>query len=336
MAQPAGTFDTYDSVGNREDLEDVIYRITPTETPLTSMIGTTKVKAVRHDWQTDTLATPAANAQIEGDDYTYTDRAATSRLANYTQISWKTVITSETEDAVDKAGRDTELAYQLAKAGVEVKKDIELALVSNTASVAGNSTTARKSGGFPAWLVTNMTGTARGATGASGGFNSGTGLVVAATDGTQRAFTKSLLDDAVQRAYQSGGNPDTVMLSPYNKRVFSTFMSDTNVAAFRNDVSPGKKPATIMAAADAYLSDFGLLSVVPNRVMATSAAVARNVFVIEPDKLARGVLRPMTQDTPAKTGDSNKRVIKTEWTLIVKNEAAHSAVADVFGLTSST
>ncbi|CAN7494771.1 DUF5309 domain-containing protein [Phyllobacterium sp. LjRoot231] len=332
MAQVTGTFSTYDAIGDREDLENAIYQITPEETPFISMIGSGKVKAVRHDWQTDALAVPAVNAAIEGDDYTYANVTPTTRLANYTQISLKTVIVTETQDAVDKAGREKELAYQMAKKGVELKKDIEAAALSNVASVAGNDTTARISGGFPAWMTSNDD---RGAAGADGGFSTGTGLVVAATNGTQRAFTKTLLDTVIGLVYASGGNPDTVMLSPYNKQVFSTFMSNANVAPFRNEVKSPKQ-GTIIAAADAYLSDFGLLSVVPNRVMGTTAALARNVFVITPDMVERGVLRPITQDVPAKTGDANKRVIKTEWTLVVKNQAAHGVVADVFGLTATT
>lgn len=325
MAQVTNTFSSYDAVGNREDLEDTIYRITPEETPFISLIGTSKVSAVRHDWQTDTLSTPAANAQIEGDEYSFDAVTPTARLANYTQISRKTVIVTATQDAVDKAGRDKELSYQMAKEGVNLKKDIEAAALGNVASVAGDDTTARVSGGFAAWLETNAV---RGSGGASGGFNPSTGLVEAATDGTQTAFAKADLDDCIQQVYESGGNPTTVMLSPYNKRQFSTFMSDSNVAPFRNEVSPGRKQGTIMAAADAYLSDFGLLSVVPNRVMGTSADLGRNVFVITPDMVTRGVLRPIKQDIPAKTGDANKRVLITEWTLIVKNEAAHGVIAD--------
>lgn len=330
MAQIAGTFSSYDAVGNREDLENAIYRITPQETPFITMIGISKVEAVRHDWQTDTLATPAANAQIEGDDYTFSGRAPTKRVANFTQISWKPIIVTETQDSVKKAGRDTELGYQLAKASVELKKDIEFACLSNTGSVAGDDTTARVSGGFPAWLETN---TDRGAGGADGGFNANTGLVAAATEGTQRAYTKALMDNVIQSTYQAGGNPTTIMVSPYNKRTFSTFMSDANVAPFRREVPEKKKQGIILAAADVYQSDFGELVVEPNRVMSTSAALARRVFIIDPDKVSRGVLRPMKQDEPAKTGDANKRVIKTEWTLVVRNEAAHGVIADVFGLT---
>lgn len=332
MAQVAGTFSSYDAVGDREDLENAIYRITPEETPFVSSTGTTKVTAVRHDWQTDTLKTPAANAQIEGDDYSYVVRTPTKRLANFTQISWTPVIVTETQDAVEKAGRDTELGYQLAKASIELKKDIEFACLSNVGSVAGDDATARVAGGFPAWLTTNAD---RGVGGANGGFNPNTGLVAAATDGTQRAMTKLLIDNVIQRAYESGGNPKTMMVSPYNKRVFSGLIAAADVAPWRYDATPGKN-RTIVAAADFYLSDFGRLSVEPNRVMGTTPALSRNVFIIDSSKVARGVLRPMKQDIPAKTGDANKRVIKTEWTLVVRNEAAHGLIADTFGSSATT
>ncbi len=326
MAQASGTFDTYSAVGNREDLEDRIYQITPEETPLISLIGSTKVSAVRHDWQTDTLATPStSNAQVEGDEYTYDEPDPTTRLSNYTQILRKSVVVSQTQDAVDKAGRAKELAYQMSKRSVELKKDIEATFLSNQASVAGNSTTARKLGGLPAWLTTNAE---RGTGGADGGFSANTGLVVAATDGTQRAFTKTLLDDALQSVYDAGGAPKIVMVNPYNKRVFSTFMSDANVAAFRMPASE-RNQGTIMAAADAYMSDWGLIDILPNRVMSASSDLGRNIFVLQPDMLARGVLRPINQDIPAKTGDANKRVWITELTLVVKNEAALGVIADV-------
>lgn len=331
MAQVTGTFSTYDAVGNREDLENAIYRITPEETPFITMIGTTKVTAARHDWQTDVLATPAQNAQIEGDDYTYQTRSPTKRVANFTQISWKPIIVSETQDAVEKAGRDSELGYQLAKASVELKKDIEFSCLSNVGSAAGDDSTARVSAGFPAWLTTNAS---RGTGGANGGFSANTGLVAAATDGSQRAFSKTLLDDVIEMVYKSGGDPKTIMLSPYNKRQFSTLIANANVAQWRYEADARRR--TIIAAADVYLSDFGTLEVVPNRVMSTAAAVARNIFVIDPSKVTRGVLRPMQQEVPAKTGDALKRVIKTEWTLVVRNEAAHGVIADVFGLSASS
>jgi len=334
MTVVSGTLQTYDRVGNREDLEDVVYNISPKDTPLVSMIGSVPVSAVRHDWQTDTLRAPAANAQVEGDDYAFQQKSPTVRVQNFTQIARDTLIVSASQEKADKAGRKSELGYQLAKMGAEIKKDVELSLVSNTASSAGSSTTGRVSAGFPAWITSaTSTNGLRGATGTSGGFNSGTGLVAAAGNGTQRAFTKTLLDTAISTCYAAGGNPTTVMVSPYNKRVFSTFMSDSNVAQQRSAAN-GKKTA-IVAAADMYLSDFGELAVVPNRVM-LDAAASRNVLVIDPDFVARGVFRAMSTEKLAKTGDAEKRAVVTEFCLVMKNEQACTVIADTFGLTAST
>ncbi|MET3225073.1 hypothetical protein ABIE85_002116 [Bradyrhizobium diazoefficiens] len=334
MTVVSGTLQTYDRVGNREDLEDVVYNISPKDTPLVSMIGSTPVSATRHDWQTDTLRAPAQNAQVEGDDFAFQTKAPTVRVQNFTQIASDTLIVSQSQEKADKAGRKSELGYQLAKMGAEIKKDVELSLLSNTASSAGSSTTGRVSAGFPAWISSaTSTNGLRGATGTSGGFNSGTGLVAAAGNGTQRAFSKALLDTAISTCYSAGGNPTTVMVSPYNKRVFSTFMSDSNVAQQRSAAN-GKKTA-IVAAADMYLSDFGELAVVPNRVM-LNASASRNILVIDPDYVARGVFRAMQTEKLAKTGDAEKRAVVTEFCLVMKNEQACTVIADTFGLTASS
>lgn len=330
MTVVSGTLQTYDRVGNREDLEDVVYNISPKDTPLVSMIGSVPVSATRHDWQTDTLRTPAQNAQVEGDDYSFQTKSPTVRVQNFTQIASDTLIVSASQEKADKAGRKSELGYQLAKMGAEIKKDVELSLVSNTASSAGSSTTGRVSAGFPAWITSGSHGVG----GSAGGFNSGTGLVAAATNGTQRAFTKTMLDDAIATCYAAGGNPTTVMVSPYNKQVFSRFMDDANVVPNRRALEK-KKQATIVAAADMYLSDFGELAVVPNRVM-LNASASRNILVIDPDFVARGVFRPMQTEKLAKTGDAEKRAVVTEFCLVMKNEQACTVIADTFGLTAST
>ncbi|MGY3035916.1 hypothetical protein ACVIIV_005086 [Bradyrhizobium sp. USDA 4354] len=333
MTVVSGTLQTYDRVGNREDLEDVVYNISPKDTPFVSLIGSVPVSATRHDWQTDTLRAPAANAQVEGDDYAFQTKSPTVRVQNFTQIASDTLIVSNSQEKADKAGRKSELGYQLAKMGAEIKKDVELSLVSNVASSAGSSTTGRVSAGFPAWISSaTSTNGLRGSGGSSGGFSSGTGLVSAATNGTQRAFTKLLLDTAISTCYNAGGNPTTVMVSPYNKRMFSTFMSDSNVAQQRSAAN-GKKTA-IVAAADMYLSDFGELAVVPNRVM-LNASASRNVLVIDPDYVARGVFRAMQTEKLAKTGDAEKRAVVTEFCLVMKNEQASTVIADTFGLSAS-
>lgn len=333
MAQETGTFSTYDSVGNREELADIIDNITPKDTPFTSMIGKQKVATKHPEWMVDTLNNPdTTNAKVEGYEYAYSAHTPTTRVGSYTQILDKTVMVTETEEVVDKAGRKSEMNYQMAKRSAELKKDIEAIFLSNQASVAGSDSVARQLAGLPAWLTSNDS---RGASGADGGFNSGTGLVAAATNGTQRAFTKILMDDMLARGYTSGANIDMIMVSPYNKRVFSGFMADANVAPQRTNTRSGRQ-AEIIGAADAYVSDWGEIAVVPNRVMASSAGIARNVFGIDTSKLAKGVLRDFETDTPAKTGDNVRKVIKTEITLIVKNEAGVAVIADTYGLTSST
>jgi len=335
MAQISQTFETYDAVGNREELADKIYQITPEETPFVSLIGRKNVASVHPEWQTDTLnAIDLNNNQPEGNDWTYDAVAPTARVGNYTQISDKRIVISRTQDNTLKAGRKSEVAREVAKKGVELKIDMEAILLSNQASSAGsgNGATNRKSGGMRAWLSTNDNMNS----GTSGGFNSGTGVVDAATNGTQRAFAKVDLDATILSTYNAGGSPTVLMVSPYVKTVFSTFMANANVAPQRY-VTPKGSQTTIVAAADTYLSDFGEISVVPNRQMARAgAAVARNAFLIDPKMVTLGVFDDISLEKPAKTGDAEKRVLITEYTLVVNNEAAHGVIADLYGLTSSS
>ncbi len=335
MAQVANTFETFDAVGIREELADTISRTTPEETPFLSLIGTVNLKTTHPEWQTDALASPdTTNNQPEGDDWTFSSVSATSRVGNYAQISNKTFLISGTLEETDKAGRDSELAYQTAKKGVELKIDQEVITLSNQASLAGsgNGATNRKLGGFRAWLATNDN---MDAGGSSGGFNSSTGVVDAATNGTQRAFTKAILDAVILSTYNAGGNPDVFMCSPYVKTVFSTILDEANVVPLRKDVKSGQ--ATIVAAADMYQSDFGLISVVPNRQMARAGAtIARNAFLITPNMVKLGIFRDYRVEKPAKTGDAEKRVLLTEYSLVVKNEAAHGVAADLYGISASS
>lgn len=336
MTQVSNTFETYDAVGNRETLADMIYQISPEETPFISMIGKKSVAGIKPEWQTDTLATPdTSNNQPEGNDWSFQSVSPTVRVGNYCQISDKRIIISDTQEVVSKAGRKSELAREIAKKGVELRTDMEVILLSNQASSAGsgNGATNRTLGGLRAWLASNDS---LGAGGASGGYNTSTGVVDAATNGTQRAMTKALLDATILSTYNAGGSPSTLLLSPYAKTVFSTFMSDTNVAQQRTNVS-GKKQTTITAAADVYVSDFGEIMVVPDRQMARAGAtIARNAFLIDPSMAYVGTLRDIAQRDPAKTGDATKKVLNTEYTLCVANEAAHGVIADIYGMTSAS
>lgn len=333
MAQIANTFETYDAVGNREELADKIWMITPEEVPFTSLIGRKSVESVHPEWQTDTLATPVTtNNQPEGNDWSFDPIVATTRIGNYCQISEKSIIISRTQDNTSKAGRKSELAREIVKKGTELKTDIEVTLLSNQAASAGtgNGATNRTSAGFRAWLTTNDD---LGSGGSSGSFAAG--IQGAATNGTQRAFSKAILDSVILSTYNAGGNPDVLMVSPYVKTVFSRILDDADVVPLRKELKSGQ--AVIVAAADTYLSDFGLITVVPNRQMARAGAtIARNAFLIDPSMVTMGVFDPIQKHTPAKTGDAEKRVLNTEYTLVVNNEAAHGVAADLFGLTAST
>lgn len=330
MAAVTNTFVTSSAKGNRETLSDVVSRITPEDTPILTAIGTGSVKGVHPEWETIDLNAPAANVQAEGDDYAFSASTPAVRMGNYTQILRKTGIVSATQDAVDNAGRAEQLKYQKLMRGREIKKDVEYSIVSNVASVGGTS---RVSGGLPSWAVTNVS---RGATGANGGFSQGTGLTVAATNGTQRAFTQALLDGVMQTGFNSGANFKSVSVSPYVKSVFVTFMSNTNVAAYRYSVDNGKDN-TIVSNADYYEGPFGRVKVMPNRVQATDAGVARNGFLIDPEMLSWMWLRNIQTDPRvAKTGDAEKFVILGEGCLKCKNEKGIGVIADLFGLSATT
>lgn len=332
MAQLSNAYDSVDVAGDREDLADWIAMITPEETPLLSMLPSLTAKSNKVEWQTDTLATPVINNALEeGTTYSYAATTATTRVANQTQISMKQFLIAETTEALSLAGRGSERAMQKAKNGAVLKTDIEASMLSNNASVATTGAAAGQSGGLRAWLASNDS---LGATGTSGGFSAG--IVAAAGNGTQRTFTKALMDDALETAYNSGGNPTVAMFSPFIKRKFSEFMSDANVAQLRKEAK--SSAVTLIGAADAYLSDWGLVNVVPNRQMArVGVTLTRNAYFIDPDKIAIAWLRKIQEDKDAaKTGDGLPCVIKCEWTLVVKNEAAHAVVADVFGTTASS
>lgn len=319
MAQATGTLSSYDVTGNREDLLDKIFDISPTDCPVQVAIGKSKAKSTKHEWQTDSLSTADAdNAQIEGNEYTYAEPDPTTRVGNYTQIFRKTIKVTGTQEAVDKAGRSSEIGYQAAKRSKEIKRDLEAAITSNNASLAGNDGVARKLGGLRAWLTTNTS-----VAGSDGGYNSGTGVVDAATGGTQRDLTKALLDAVIKSCFTNGAELKMLSVGPHNKQVFSTFMSDTNVAQLRTNVT-GNGKTTIVGGVDVYKSDFGDLMVKANRFQPE-----RNAYLIDPSHASVAVLRKMKIEKPAKTGDAVNYVMLHECTLRIDNEAAHGVVADL-------
>lgn len=329
MAVVTNTFQSTSAVGNREELSDVVNRITPEDTPIYSLISKGKCDSTHPEWETDDLAAPAPNVVLEGDEYNFDATTPTDRVGNYTQIMRKSGVISATQDAVDNAGNAEQVKYQKLKKSVELRKDVEFAIVDTNASVAGAT---REFGSLNTWLETNVD---RGTGGTNGGFNTGTGLTTAPGIGTKRAFTKEILDDVMEQGYVSGANFRHVVVSPYVKSVFVTFMSDSNVASFRYAASSGKNN-TIVSNADVYEGPHGKVMIHPNRVMAGNATLARNAFLLDTEYLSFKWLRKIKEDKKvAKTGDAKKFMMIGEGTLCVKNEKGLGVAADIFGLTAT-
>lgn len=314
MAIVANTFLTFSAIGNREDLADTIYNISPVEVPFQSMAGKAKATATLHEWQTDALAAAAANAQIQGDDVAFAAVTPTVRVNNRTQVLRKEVIIAGTQEAVNKAGRKSEMVYQLQKRSKELKRDLEFVLCSNQAPVTGNSTTAPQMRPLCGWFTTNAS---RGATGANGTTSA------AATDGTQRAISETLLQDAMQNCWVQGGNPGVALAGPKQKRAISAFTG----GATKFDKTEDK---TLYAVVDVYVSDFGQIKLIPSRfTRGASTATDREVFVLDMDYWAIATLRPIQTVDLAKTGDAEKAIILQEVTLEARNEAASAIIADL-------
>ena len=323
MSQTSNTFDTFNAKGIRESLSNVIYNISPEETPFMSNIGRENVKNTYFEWQTDSLAAASTtNAQIEGDDVSSFDSTSpTTRIGNYTQVSRKTLILSGTLESVDKAGRRSELAYQLAKRSAELKRDMESIMLTNQKAdggSAGTSTALRKTGSLLAFLKTN---TDKGTGGADPSYTTQPNATrTDATDANLRTFTEAILKSVIQKVWTAGGTPKILMVGPVNKQRVSGF---AGIAQIRKDVS-GNRPAVIIGAADVYVSDFGNVSVVPNRFQRE-----RDAFVLDPEYAGVAFLRPFQTVELAKTGDAEKRMILVEWGLKVNTEAAHGLAADL-------
>ena len=314
MTIATNTYLTFSAKGIREDLTDVIYNIAPTQTPFMSSAGKGKAQQTFHEWQTDSLAAAQTNnAQLQGDDVTSYDPAtATSRLGNYTQILRKTAVIADTLDVVKKAGRASEVAYQVAKKLKELKRDMEATLLNNQQKSAGSSTSAPQLAGIESWLFTN---TSKGTGGVDPVAADGTGL---RTDGTQRAFTEALLKTVIGSIFDnSGEEPDLLMLGRFNKQVASTFAGN---ATRMNEADTGK----LFASVDVYDHDFGTLKIVPNRFQRS-----RSGLVVNSELWSVAFLRPVKIEDLAKTGDAQKKMIITEMTLEARNEQGSGIIADL-------
>jgi hypothetical protein len=320
------TYMTYDARGIREDLADVIYNISPIDTPFVSNVGKTTAEQTYFEWQTDALASASANnAVVEGADAGSDNSIPTSRMGNYTQISSKVVQISGTLEAVRKAGRKSELAYQLAKRGNELKRDMEASLTSYNVAVPGNDTTARVTAGFGSFIITNSIRGAGGADPVYSGGTSSDGLPVgypttAPTAGTAAAITEANFKTMLQLQWTAGGKADFVLVDAGTKQAISLF---TGIATRFRDVPAGEQ-AQIIGAADVYVSDFGDVTIVPDRFTKTGVA-----YGIDLEYAAVAYLRNFQVLQLAKTGDSEKRQLIVEYGLKVMNPLAHSVYADL-------
>lgn len=317
MALVDGTYTRYAAKGLREDLEDAIYDISPEETPFISSISRKKANQTLVEWQTDTLASAVStNAQLEGDDAAFTTPAASARVGNYTQILNKTCIISGTLEEIDKAGRKSEMALQLAKRGAELKRDLEKTVLENIAGSAGGIGTARAMATMGAWLKSNVTTT----DGGNPTYTSGVPSAVR-TDGTLAAFTETIAKSVFSKCYTSGAMPTVLMVGPFNKAVVSGFSGVATRNYNLSNVDP--KPTAAIGAIDVYVSNFSTVRVIPNRFQRE-----RDAWFLDWDMLALRPLRPMSTVPLAKTGDAEKRLLITEVTLQVRNEAGLGLAAD--------
>jgi|TARA_R100001143_G_scaffold62163_1_gene64715 hypothetical protein len=310
MTLATSAFTSFDAIGNREDLSDIIYNVAPTDTPFITGIPRTDAKAVLHEWQTDTLAAASStNFVLEGDESTTVATVATSRLSNTCNISDKLPRVSGTQMAVNTAGRKDELAYQIVKVAKELRRDMESILLANNAEVTGNTTTARETGGIGAWIATNDVFGTGGASGAAGN--------TARTDGTQRPITEAMLKSVLASCWDAGGDPDCVMVGSFNKQAMSGFTG--NATRWK-----GAADKQLVAAIDIYSSDFGDVEIIPNRF-----SRAREALVLQKDLWATAYLRPVTMMELSKTGDSERRLLLAEYALESRNEAGSGMVADL-------
>jgi hypothetical protein len=317
MAIVTNTFTTFDAKGIREDLSNIITNIAPEDVPYMSNIGRESISNSLFEWQTDTLSAAAANKQIEGDDVSSFDAVtATVRLQNYAQISRKTIILSNTEEVVNKAGRRSELAYQIAKRGSELKRDQEFTMLNGAVAAAGSTSVARGTASLGAFIKTNVDMQTNGTN------PSYTTLPNSArTDGTVRTFTETILKNVIQKVWTAGGTPKILMCGPVNKQRVSGF---AGIASSRFNINGGEKPATLIGAVDIYVSDFGNVSVIANRFQRE-----RDAWVLDPEYAKMVVLRPYQSLDLATTGDATKKMLLIEFGHKVLTEDAHGLAADL-------
>ena len=324
-------FDRYDLATEgdnvREDLTDIIYNISPTEVPLQANIGRGNADQTLHEWSIDELDNvDLNNAAVDGADFGTDNSDPAQRIGVYCQISIKYIAVSRRANIVNKAGRKSELSYQLAKRGKELRRDVESIACNNQATLQGNSTTASLTAGLGAWVATN---TNRGVGGADPTLSGGTfgQPTTAAVDGTVRALSETDMLTVLRECYDSGGNPNMLLCGTQTKQNFSNFMFTANarIATQRQDQGPvNRGGVSVVGAVDVYVSDFTVLDVVPSRF-----SRERDFWCIDSEYWEISYLDGYKTETIAKIGDAERRHILVDWCLSSHNEAASGVVADI-------
>lgn len=314
---PANSVTTYSTVGNREDLSNQVFMITPSDTPFTSGIAKGSADGVYHEWQTDSLRAPnGQNAKVEGADASYAAQNPTTRIGNRTQIIGDTFSVSNTQEAVKKAG-PKEVARLSAKKSVELKKDVEAAALSNQTSVVGSSSVARTMRGVAGWCASNFVGGA-------GSSAPVPGTNTAPVAGTPAAFSETMVKSVLLSAYQNGGNVTQIHMRPKDKQLASAFAGN---ATRMQEVEGTGKSALLQTAYSVYASDFGNVAMIPNRVL--SAISDGAAYAIDPSMWALATLRGFEKTELAQTGDARNWQIIYEGTLEARNEAASGQIRDL-------
>ena len=309
---------TYQGAGLAEDFDDIIYNISPEETPLLTMCKRVSATATYHQFQTDTLSAAGSNRQLEGLDSTFATLAATTVNGTYLQIASKTVNISNTYDVVKKYGRKSETAYQLMKAGKALKIDMDYAISRNQASSAGSIGVVRSTAGIESWIAQNRIIATGNTTGTTPVYT--TTPSVGPTDGTASTFVESDLTTAIQAAWIDGGDPSVLLMSATNKNRFNSF---SGIATKYNEVK-GTSQAVVSGAADMYVSSFG------NHIIKLSRQVRDTaILCVDPDYVALAVLRPIEKKELAATGDSTKFLLTSEFGFYTSNESAHAKLQGV-------
>lgn len=321
MAVPKNTYATYDSVGNREDLADAIYDISPIDTPVLSSIARVRATGVKHEWQTDNLAAATVQGAAEGDDFAASARVQTVRLDNQTQIFRKDISVSRTQRVVLTAGRRDEYAYQLAKGGKELKRNIEKTILGTQGKALAGTATARLSGGLLTYFNSASANVVKNLTTASVTFN-GNGATVTGTfsgGGCTAGKLKSLIDTCIGALWDNGSDANVIVC---DKNVKTGLSKMTGIATLYREVPMGNQGA-IIGGADLYVSNFGEFVVVPDRFIDSTKPY---FYLVDYEYLAFAELDPIDVVPIAKTGDADKAMIVCEACLEVRSTDAHGAV----------